>query len=79
MIEITQHTLSWPWSLMLIVHVYICLYRITLNWIGKKGESIKTDGAVGENILEAAHRHDIELEGKKNNKAEPSNVTCIDQ
>ena len=38
-------------------------HRITLNWIGKKGEEIKTDGAVGESILDAAHRHDIELEG----------------
>ena len=37
--------------------------RIKLHWIGKKGEDIETDGIVGETILEAAHRHEIELEG----------------
>jgi len=37
--------------------------RITLNWVGKKGEEFTTDGIVGESILDAAHRHDVELEG----------------
>lgn len=37
--------------------------RIKLRWVGKKGEPIETDGIVGETILEAAHRHEIELEG----------------
>ncbi len=37
--------------------------RIKLNWIGKKGETFTTDGIVGESILEAAHRHEVELEG----------------
>lgn len=37
--------------------------RITLHWVGKKGEEFTTDGIVGESILDAAHRHDVELEG----------------
>lgn len=37
--------------------------RIKLHWVGKKGEGIETDGIVGESILEAAHRHEIDLEG----------------
>lgn len=37
--------------------------RITLHWVGKKGEEFSTDGIVGESILDAAHRHDVELEG----------------
>lgn len=37
--------------------------RINLHWIGKKGEEFTTDGIVGESILEAAHRHEVELEG----------------
>jgi ferredoxin len=37
--------------------------RITLHWVGKKGEEFTTDGIVGESILDAAHRHEVELEG----------------
>lgn len=46
--------------MLLPTHDY---YRINLHWRGKKGEAIETDGIVGETILEAAHRHDVELEG----------------
>ena len=65
-------------DLCYLAAAYMC--RITLNWIGKKGESIKTDGAVGESILEAAHRHDIELEGKPTSRSpsvSPSMKNCV--
>lgn len=37
--------------------------RIKVQWVGKDGSSVETDGIVGESILEAAHRHEIDLEG----------------
>lgn len=35
-----------------------------MTWVKKTGEEVTTDAAVGDSLLQTAHHHGIELEGR---------------
>jgi hypothetical protein len=52
-----------PILVVLIIYVFVCIYRVNVIYIDKDGKKHPVRGKVGDNLMYLAHKNEVEMEG----------------